>query len=209
MRQIIICVAVAIVIFCIIVEKRMIDHRRKQIEFDYISWIEVGGLDSARCESLFDYICTAQKEMEIPVQYCVLAKDEENVRLIIKKFQQDISTRFFARKLSLGNPNHKIKAKDMFFYLLFMYLEEHECDYSFADNIMHRQISKKSYGSWGGELYDSENELTDFGASYEKLHYVTSEYCYRHVEMRKTFSIRQCEYLRTQIDEKRISISRM
>lgn len=92
MRQIIICVAVAIVIFCIIVEKRMIDHRRKQIEFDYISWIEVGGLDSARCESLFDYICTAQKEMEIPVQYCVLAKDEENVRLIIKKFQQDIST---------------------------------------------------------------------------------------------------------------------
>lgn len=102
--------------------KRMIDHRRKQIEFDYISWIEVGGLDSPRCESLFDYICTAQKEMGIPVQYCVLAKDEENVRLIIKKFQQDISTRFFARKLSLGKPNHKIKAKDMFFYLLFMYL---------------------------------------------------------------------------------------
>ena len=209
MRQIVIYVAVAIVIFCIIVEKRMIDHRRKQIEFDYISWIEVGGLYSPRCGSLFDYICTAQKEMEIPVQYCVLAKDEENVRLIIKKFQQDISTRFFARNLSLGKPNHKIKAKDMFFYLLFMYLEEHECDSSFADNIMYRQISKKSYGSWGGELHDSENELTDFGASYEKLHYVTSEYCYRHVEMRKTFSIRQCEYLRTQIDEKRISISRM
>ena len=67
MRQIVIYVAVAIVIFCIIVEKRMIDHRRKQIEFDYISWIEVGGLYSPRCGSLFDYICTAQKEMEIPV----------------------------------------------------------------------------------------------------------------------------------------------
>lgn len=209
MHQIIIYTVVAIVVICILEAKKMVDYRRKQIEFNYISWIMVGGLYSPRQGPLLDYICNAQIDMNIPMQYCVHVKDEENARLIIKTFQQDISMRYFAGNLSLGNPNRKIKAKDMFFYLLFTYLQEHECDHFFEDNIMYSQISKISYGCWGSETYDSENELTDFGTSYERLHYVASEYCYRHDEIRKVFKIRQCEYLRTQIDKKRIGISRM
>ena len=187
----------------------MISYRRKLIEFDYVSWIVIVDMYHPQSRDLFGYICATQKELGVPAQYSVLANDEENVRLIIKQFQRDICTRYFAGNLSLGKPNRKIKGKDMFFYLLFTYLEEHECDHSLADKIMYNEISRKSYGYWGGELYDSENELTDFGISYVKLQYIASEYCYSLDEVRRTFNIRQSEYLKAQIDKKRISISRM
>lgn len=177
-----------------------------ETDFNYISWVWVVG---PRSMSLFDHICVAEKKLNISDNYCILANEKEHIQYILNQFQQDITANFFACNLTLCKPRCKIKPKDMFFYLLFTYLKEHECDYSFAGNIVYNQISKKSYGFWGGELYDSESELTDFGIAFKKLHYITSEYCYKHDEIRRTFNTSQCMYLRTQIDEKQISISRM
>lgn len=209
MTEYYICAILILAPVCAVLIKRIIGYRRKQSIYNYVSWIEFGGIESQRWGSLLEYIWDAQERMKIPTQYCVLSSDEENAHIILRKFQQDIAERYFAGKLSLVKSNTKIREEDMFFYLLFVFLREHECDYSFEENIMHKQISKKSYGSWGGELYDSENELSDFGISFEKLHYVASEYCYRHEEIRKAFEIRRCDYLMKQIDEKHISISRM
>lgn len=204
-----ICAILFLAAVCAVLIKRIIDYRRKQSIYNYVSWIEFGGIGSQRWVSLLEYIWNAQERMKIPTQYCVLSSDEENAYIILRKFQQDIAWRYFAGKLSLVTSNAMIREEDMFFYLLFVFLREHECDYSFEENIMQKQISIKSYGSWGGELYDSEIELSEFGISFEKLHYVASEYCYRHEQMRKAFEITRCDYLMKQIDEKQISISQM
>lgn len=196
------------IIFAILII-RLADYRRKQTVYNYISWIEFGGIESPRGGFLLEYIWTAQCDMAIPTEYSVLPQNKEDVQVILKSFQQDIAWRYFGGKLSIDTLSLKIMPEYMFFFLLMDFLGKHECDYSFEEHVMHKQISRKSYGSWGGELYDSENELTDFGVVFEKLYYVVSEYCYRHEEIRKSFGIRRCEYLMKQIDEKHISISRM
>lgn len=65
--------------------------------------------------------------------------------------------------LSIPTGKYLMPDKTYFMYLLQGYCEEHQCDYKLLGYDMHKEtISHKSYGSWGGPLYDATYSLTDF-----------------------------------------------
>ena len=82
MTEYYICAILILAPVCAVLIKRIIGYRRKQSIYNYVSWIEFGGIESQRWGSLLEYIWDAQERMKIPTQYCVLSSDEENAHIM-------------------------------------------------------------------------------------------------------------------------------
>ena len=103
-----------------------------------------------------------------------------------------------------------ISGEEYFMFSISNYLEEHQCDYQFSSHDMHKEtISFKSYGSWGGPLYDAEYALTDFAIVYHKLYYISLLYCQSNDVInpkKKEYSV--CAAVKEILDKKTIQMSR-
>ena len=146
-----------------------------------ISWIMVSNTQSSDSHEfpLWAYLSNAQLKFKIKSEYCITGeRDWEIVRKILKKFQEDTSQSYFQDRLKPIKGKYEIYGEHYFMRLLCSFLLEHQCDSSFFGDNMHQEtISYKSYGSWGGQLYDAAYSLTDFAIVYHKMYYITCVFC--------------------------------
>ena len=69
----------------------------------------------------------------------------------------------------------------------------------------------KSYGSWGGVLFDATYELTDFAVVYHKMYHIAQTYCLTLRENpldTNTVAFQGAEYTKKVLDTREMKVSR-
>ena len=169
-----------------------------------VSWCAAESSMSGRCNlSLWAYVCNAQIEKKLPKQYALTSEERDDAELILKAYQKDLSERYFAGCIKPNRAYSRLRGQDYFMLTLRDYLHEHECDLYMGERVKYNLISRKDYGSWGGQLYDAEYELTIFGRVYHKLMFIAELYS---AEGPVSIYIKDGH---TVLDSNRIQISRM
>lgn len=209
-------IVISIILLCIlvyvIIKKGMESAKEKKLK-EVVAWCATDNSNTFRCNlHLWEYISKAQIKLNLLQEYRISTDEEWNLaKEIIKGFQKDITQKFFSNQLSIPASKYVISEETYFMYLLQRYLEQHQCDYDFLGYDMHKEtISHKSYGSWGGPLYDATYALTDFAVVLQKLYYIS----YMHCKKSSTINPKG-EYWSNErsiediIDSRRLSVSRM
>lgn len=182
-----------------------------------VAWVVREDNDIRYNIPLWAHIKDAQLRCKIADKYRILWDEEtEYVNEILSVFQKHLTQSFFryeishkrANELTLRTPSAKYT--DFFMFRLFCFLSEHQCnDCVWAHELFGKQISHCSHGMWGSPLYDAVYELSDFGRTVQKLHYITFLSCkesdiYKH----EIAGWLTPEYFTKQLDTNQIHISR-
>lgn len=128
---------------------------------------------------LIDYIYRAQRNLNIPTDYCFTKQSElEIVDILLKEYQRSLAQKYFNYNLLPAKFNKPVSGEQYFMYMLCNMLEQHQCDSYYLEHGMHAErLSYKEYGSWGATHYDATYLLSDFALTYHKLYYVAYLYC--------------------------------
>ena len=132
------------------------------------------------------------------------------VKDILSEFQKELIQDYFSNKLKIVKSKYDIPGEHYFMFALTSFLEDHQCDYDFQGNPMHKDtLSYKRYGDWGGPCYDATYSLTDFALVYHKLYYVAYLFCKSsEIFNPKGVAFRNSESIRSILDAKQIQMSR-
>lgn len=177
-----------------------------------IAWCVTTNSTTCRCNlALHEYVSNAQVELNILPEYCIIGGEWKTVNILIESFQKETTQRYFCNALCLPKSKYVIDGETFFMYLLQEYLGKHQCDDSFLGYDMHKEtISRKNYGSWGGQIYDATYALTDFAVVFYKLYYIAYLSCKRNKKLNPSENYYNNEHaIEDIIDSRRISISQM
>ena len=143
-----------------------------------IDWLHNIPFYSIKKKSADCFFPNADKLFPIHEKYRIHIDEERTIaKEILKQYQQDLIQRYFSGKLSLAYSPPKLTSAEYFLFTLSEFLQKHECEKSFNGNEMYKVKDYKSYGSWGGALYDATYELTDYAVVYHKMYYIAQMYC--------------------------------
>lgn len=157
-------------------------HQERQLK-RLVAWIvttNYTGIGSIRPGlDLHHYIGEEQTAQNLPNEYLIISDDDWRLtKEILTEFQRTITQDYFNSRLSIIKRKQRITEEDYFFVSLTEFLKEHQCDNQFIGRDMHSKIiSRKDYGSWGGQLYDATYSLTDFAILYHKVYYTAYNHC--------------------------------
>jgi hypothetical protein len=204
-------IALAVLLGGIVIYLLVDRYRKKELK-NIIGWCATKDSNLCRCNlSLKSYILNLQIQMKLLPEYRITEDEWSTVELILADFQKKLLDHYFSDSVHIPKSKYVIKKEIYFMFMLQEYLCQHQCEYRFLEHDMHQDvISHKSYGSWGGSLYDATYSLTDFAITFHKLYYVAYMSCkndkfleaggYRFNKERDIENI---------IDSKRISVSRV
>lgn len=87
-------------------------------------------------------------------------------------------TNYYSRQYLLGNLTLSWKRalmphKAFFYTSLYSFLDDRVYDPYYKDYQLYATISRKNYGSWGTQNYDSECELTEYGICMQRVYLAT------------------------------------
>ena len=209
-------IVISVVLVCILVYviiKKGTDNAREKKLKEVVAWCATDNSNIFRCNlHLWEYISNAQIELNLLPEYRI-STDEEWIlaKDIIKGFQKDVTQKYFSNQLSIPTSKYVISEETYFMYLLQTYLKQHQCDYDFLGYDMHKEtISHKSYGSWGGPLYDATYALTDFAVVLHKLYYISYMHCKNSSPLNPNGEYWSNEHsIEDIIDSRQLSVSRM
>ena len=178
-------------------------HSQRDTLKNHVAWCASKDLHIKANLSLWDYIWNAQLDGELPEQYRLVWEERSDTNLILSSYQQELAENFFTGRMLTDKSYDRLRGQDFFMLTLRDYLLKHECDLYFGELDKYKLLSRKNYGMWGGQLYDAEYELTDFGRIYHKLLLIATYSTTQNPDgwLRKA----ECEVL----DTNRIQISRM
>ena len=195
-----------------IIKKSIENSREKKLKA-IVAWCATDNSNTFRYNlHLWEYILNAQIKLNLLPEYRISTDKEWNLaKDIIKGFQRDITQKYFSNQLSIPTSKYVIAGETYFMYLLQGYCEEHQCDYGFLGYDMHKEtISYKSYGSWGGLLYDATYSLTDFAMVLHKLYYISYMHCKKSSPLNPNGEYWSGEHsIEEIIDSRRLSVSRI
>ncbi len=157
--------------------------------------------------ALNDYVLPAQNRLQIPQQYCIISKEEQNwAQMIIEGLKDEIEKDFLVGQVNLP----VTKKKGMFtkynhnewrlMCMLCDYLPCHQADYEFLGNrIINENLGKKNYLT--------QYSLTDQGVTLQKLFYITYIYCKKCDEINPSGKLYRNESrIATAIDSRIVSV---
>lgn len=209
---IIVVIALAFPLFYLGV--RFYDYTLKKRLHEHVAWCVSNDSLLYRCGlTLFDYIWNAQVKHDLSKEYRLIADSERTTaKEILKYFQEYLNQAYFKGDLSFSRENVNMASETYFIVLLKYYLEKHECETYFHENKMYTTKSYKSFGRWGGELFEATYELTDYAVVYHKILY-TVRLCYLDIFKEKiqehSVAHRSAEYSKKVLDSKEIEVSRV
>lgn len=157
---------------------------------------------------LIDYIHRAQMNLKIPSCYCFTQQSElDFVDLLLKEYQRSITQAFFNHSLQLPKYKKSLSGEQFFMYMLYMTLNQHQCDSYYLNHAMHtKRLSYIEGGLWGVQNYDATYLLSDFALTYYKLYYVVSLFCQNDPLLSQNKVFVDPDSIKKNIDSKQISI---
>ena len=170
---------VAVILFGFLITK-FIEYSLERKLKELVAWSVSDDPSECRYNGpLHIYISNAQNKLSLPQEYRICGDDEWDViKEILKQYQKELTQDYFLGKVHLFVSKYVIYGEVYFMYALERFLDHHQCDYSFLSHKMQQEtISYKSYGSWGGPLFDATFSLTDFAVVYHKLYYIAYLFC--------------------------------
>jgi hypothetical protein len=177
-----------------------------------IDWIHNIPFYSYKKKPADCFFPNADKLFPIHENYRIYGDEERNIaKGILEQYQQDLIQRYFSGKLSAAYSPPKLTNAEYFLFTLSEFLQKHECETTFNGNEMYKTKDYKSYGSWGGPLYDATYELTDYAVVYHKMYYIAQMYC---LTLRKNpldtseMSFQCAEETKKVIDTREMKVSR-
>lgn len=174
---------------------------------DLVAWSVTGG-DGI---PLWREISNAQIKLKLSKEYCIAGDNEWAIaKEIIDEYKKDLMQSYFKGNAYVIKSKYAIRGETYFMFALYAFLSDHQCDYKFLEQDMHKErLEYKRYGDWGGPLYDATYALTDFAVVFHKMHYITYMYC-RGNDILKGFVPEWSEKnLKGILDTKQIQISRL
>lgn len=199
----------AIVIIAYFVIRKAMELSEQKHLNELVAWCVTDNSNEYRNNlSLLDYIKNAQIKYCTTPELRIVADEWDTVKLLIENFQNDTIQNYFCKHLKM--PPKKIDGESYFMCLLQEYLEKHQCDSYFLENKMHMEtVSRKDYGSWGGQLYDATYSITDFALVFHKLYYISYMFCKNSTKLNPNMEHFTCEKsIEEVIASKTISISK-
>lgn len=159
--------------------KKYIEYSRQNKLKELISWCVTEDSNIHRCNlNLEDYIWNAQIKLNLPQQFLIDVDtvDYEDIKIILKKFQQDTAKKYFndSNSFSLPKSKYKLNSETYFYYLLHSYLDTCDSHSFIGYEILGAQLSRKEYD---GDGWDATYQLTDFGIVFYKLLYISYKFC--------------------------------
>lgn len=160
---------------------------------------------------LFAYINNAQIKLSIPDSYRISDdKEWHYAKEIIDFYKDELVQDYFNGRHFLIKSKYVVSGECYFMYALYAYLSDHQCDSKIRNHDMHSEtVSCKSYGSWGGPLYDATYELSDFAFVFHKMHYITYLYCKNSNILKNMVPDWNEANIKEILDTKQIQISRI
>jgi hypothetical protein len=160
--------------------------------------------------SLCDYLHNAQRKLKLSREYCIYDDDERSyAKSIIEEYRQDLMQSYFKRNTYTIKSKYTVKGLDYFMFSLYAFLSDHQCDHEMCNQNMHtEQTEYKSYGYWGGPLYDATYALSDFAVVFHKMHYISYMYCRESVVLKALVPAWNEQNLKEILDAKQIEVSR-
>lgn len=179
MREYIVAILVIACILVYQIMKKIKENTKEKRRKEVVAWCVNEPNRYRDYLYLWEYISNAQIKLNLLQEYRISTDEEWDLaKEIIKGFQKDITRKFFSNQLSLPTSKYVISDETYFMYLLQEYLEQHQFDIEFLGYNMYKEtISYKSYGSWGGPLYDATYALTDFAVVFQKIYYISYIHC--------------------------------
>lgn len=174
-------VAIAMVVIYILIQ-RSVKLSRETNQKEWVAWCVTKNSQTFRCAlSLSDYIKNAQISAHVQDVYRIHSEEEwDMVKAILDGFKAKLTEDYFSDLIPYKSSKYVIPGEHFFMFRLFCYLADHQCESNISGHDMHnRTISHKSYGSYGGPLYDATYELSDFGVVFHKLYYISYLFCKR------------------------------
>ena len=149
-------------------------------------------------------------DVKADIEYKIVSEAEGKIaNEILQCYKSELIQDYFNDRLNTDrkiiHPDYHLEDRAYFFITLSSFLRDHECETYFNSKAMYTLKSKKTYGYWGGELYDATYELTDVGIVYHKMFYLTQLFC----ETRGWSSHRETERIIECLETKEIKISRV
>lgn len=206
------------------------EHFNERDLFNKVAWCTTENSFICRCNlHLIEWLCNvpfystkecrpdrffpnADKLFFIHENYCIRGDKEYNIaKEILEQYQRDLIQKYLSGKLREDSSIRKLTEAEYFLYTLAFFLQKHECEKIFNGNEMYKTKDYKSYGSWGGPLYDATYELTNFAVVYHKMYYIAQMYC---LTLRKnpldtdTISFIGTEETKKVIDTREMKVSR-
>ena len=226
-RAMIIVLAIFFLAFIVLVDIACKRHKEKQL-FGRVSWC-VTDDSNTRCNmSLLDWLnrvphyskkkspdCffpNADKLFVIDEKYWLQSEEEfATAREILCVYQKELSQKYFSGHLSAGGSMSKLTNEEYFLVTLKDFLEKYECKKVFWDHDMYTTKEYKSYGSWGGPLFDATYVLSDFAVVYHKMYLITQIYCLtlrKNASNTNALSFERTEATKKVLDTREMKVSR-
>lgn len=209
MTGLIVAIILVVIIESYFIIKKVHELSKQKRLNELVAWCVTTNSNEYRNNlSLLDYIKNAQNKYCTTSELKIATDEWDSVKLLIESFQNDTTQDYFCKHLK--NPPPKIDGESYFMCLLQEYLDKHQCDHYFLDNKMHKEtLSRKDYGSWGGQLYDATYSVTDFALVFHKLYYISYMFCKNSTKINPNMEYFTCEKsIEDVITSKTISISR-
>ena len=111
--------------------------------------------------------------VEADLKYKIVTDTEKSIaEEILQCYQEELSQAYYNDRLTviqkLFQRRYKDNGMEYFFISLSNFLSKHECEKEFNGKEKYITKSFKSYGEWGGLLYDATYSLTDIWKVYHK-----------------------------------------
>ena len=180
-------------------------YREKSLR-QMVAWSVTGGDGIA----LWADISNAQIKLNLPKEYCISGDGEwAYAKEIIDEYKKDLMLSYFRGNLHVIKSKYTIQGHAYFMFALYAFLSNHQSDYKFLENDMHKEmISYKSYGSTFSAGFDATYSLTEFAVVFHKMHYITYMYCRQHSILKSLVPEWNEKNLKEILDTKQIQMSR-
>jgi hypothetical protein len=202
-------ITILVFAFIFLLSKLMEFYRDRSLR-ELVAW-SVSTDNHARCNlSLSEYIIKTQNKLSLPQEHRVSGSAEiDYMKAILTEYQRYLTQSYFNGYLKVIKSKYVIQGEDYFMFSLYTFLSEHQCDYEFIEQDMHKQrISYKEYGSWSVTHFDATYSLTDFAVVFHKMHYITYMYCRNNEILKALVPAWNEKTLKEILDTKQLQVSR-
>lgn len=156
---------------------KLYQHRHTEAINEHVAWCAEKDISDRRCNlTLLEHVRNFQIRQKLDPKYRISAEEWDSANLILAAYQQELADDFFAGRAYRHDRPTRITSEDYFMLTLQHFLGKHETDLRLCDHPKYILRDMKTYGSWGGQLYDADYALTDFGIVYHKLFFTTLVY---------------------------------
>lgn len=217
LERVLICLVIILIAVILYFSSALIEYYKRKRLHNLVAWTVIKSkpaelLVYSHDQPLWSYLEDAQSRLHVPQDHCITSdKEWEFVREILDAYQKDLVQSYFKNHLLLLDSKCVLSGEDYFMVALHTYLSTHQCDYKFLSYNMHeKRLEYKSYGSWGGALYDAAYSLSDFAVAYHKVLYLAYLYCKKSNVINPSGSLFTNEaHLEEILNTKTIKISRV